>query len=252
MGIARAYYNESSLRNREEMASPDATLPVGQPVELGASVPPSRVRVYPGKFVTLKPCDPEKDVAELYPASHGSENREQLWTYMAYGPFRNERAMLDWLQECQRSSDPLVLTVHANDLGRPVGMASFLNIVPAMRRLELGQIWYSPSVQRTKVNTETVYIMLREAFDALAYRRVEWKCDSLNSRSRVAALRLGFSFEGIFRNHMIVKDRNRDTAWYALLDTDWPAVKRNMERWLYAEGPHRSLAELNHRQESDT
>lgn len=89
--------------------------------------------------------------------------------------------------------------------------------------------------------------MLREVFDGLGYRRVEWKCDSLNTRSRAAALRLGFSFEGIFRNHMIVKNRNRDTAWYAMLDTDWPAVKRNMERWLYSDEPYRSLAELNRR-----
>lgn len=229
------------------MGSPDATLPVGEPVELRAAVLPLPGQTYSGRFVTLGPCDPEKDVTELYQASHGSEDREQLWTYMAYGPFADDRAMLGWLRECQRSTDPLFLTAHANDLHRPVGMVSFLNIVPAMRRLELGHIWYSPGVQRTKLNTETIYLMLREAFDGLGYRRVEWKCDSLNARSRAAALRLGFGFEGIFRNHMIVKNRNRDTAWYAMLDTDWPAVKQNMEHWLYSEEPYRSLAELNHR-----
>lgn len=229
------------------MGSPDATLPVGQPVEVRATVSPSPGQTYSGRFVALRPCDPGKDVAGLYQASHGSQDRQQLWTYMAYGPFIDSHAMLRWLQQCHRSSDPLFLTAHANDLGRPVGMASFLNIVPAMRRRELGHIWYSPSVQRTKLTTETIYIMLREVFDGLGYRRVEWKCDSLNTRSRAAALRLGFSFEGIFRNHMIVKNRNRDTAWYAMLDTDWPAVKRNMERWLYSEEPYRSLAELNRR-----
>lgn len=233
------------------MGSPDATLPVGEPVELRASVPPSRDQTYSGRFVTLRPCNPETDVTGLYQASHGSEEREQLWTYMAYGPFIDDRVMLSWLRECRRSSDPLFLTVYANDLARPVGMASFLNIVSVMRRLELGHIWYSPSAQHTKLNTETIYLMLREAFDELGYRRVEWKCDSLNERSRAAALRLGFSFEGIFRNHMIVKNRNRDTAWYAMLDTDWPAVQQNMERWLYSEEPYRSLAELNRRKESD-
>jgi RimJ/RimL family protein N-acetyltransferase len=227
------------------MGPSDATLPIGEPVENRAGVSPSPFKVYSGKFVTLRRCDPEKDVAELYQASHGNEDRGRLWTYMAYGPFVDGRAMLHWLQECQRSSDPLFLTVHAKDLRRPVGMASFLNIVPTMRRLELGHIWYSPSVQRTKVNTETVYLMLCEAFDGLDYRRVEWKCDSLNSRSRTAALRLGFSFEGIFSKHMIVKGRNRDTAWYAMLDTNWPTVKRNMERSLYAGEKYLSLGDLN-------
>ena len=232
------------------MRLPDATLPVGEPVELRAAVSPLSGQTYSGRFVTLRPCDPEKDVAELYQTSHGSEDREQLWTYMAYGPFIDDRAMLGWLRECQRSTDPLFLTVHANDLHRAVGMAGFLNIVPAMRRLELGHIWYSPKVQRTKANTETIYLMLCEAFDDLGYRRVEWKCDSLNARSRSAALRLGFSFEGIFKNHMIVKGRNRDTAWYAMIDTDWPTVKRNMQHWLYAAEPSLSLAGLNRKETS--
>jgi RimJ/RimL family protein N-acetyltransferase len=113
-----------------------------------------------------------------------------------------------------------------------------------MRHLELGNIWYSPRAQRTRANTESVYLMLREAFDMLGNRRVEWKCDALNARSRAAAERLGFTFEGIFRQHMIIKGRNRDTAWYSMLDREWPAVRANVERWL-DEDPPPSLRESN-------
>jgi RimJ/RimL family protein N-acetyltransferase len=127
-----------------------------------------------------------------------------------------------------------------------VGVVSFMNIDPPMRRLELGNIWYVPAAQRTRANTEAAFLMLREAFDALGYRRVEWKCDALNRRSREAALRLGFAFEGVFHQHMIVKGRNRDTAWYAMLDRDWPRVRANMNRWL-AEDPPPSLRELSRR-----
>jgi RimJ/RimL family protein N-acetyltransferase len=123
------------------------------------------------------------------------------------------------------------MTIESRDAG-PVGMAAFLNIVPEHRRLEIGHIWYAPSAQRTEANTETAYLMMREAFDELGYRRVEWKCDALNARSRAAALRLGFTFEGVFRAHMIVRGRNRDSAWFSLLDTEWPAVRDALERWL--------------------
>ena len=115
-----------------------------------------------------------------------------------------------------------------------------------MQRLELGHIWYTPNFQQSNVNTETIYLMLCEAFDRHQYRRVEWKCDSLNTRSRAAALRLGFKFEGIFRKHMIVKNRNRDTAWFSMLDSEWSSTKKNMEKWLY-KNPDRkfSLTDLN-------
>ena len=164
---------------------------------------------------------------------------------MSYGPFTDAAAMHEWLCDCRASDDPFFLTVRSKDLNRCVGVVSFLNILAPMRCLELGNIWYSPSVHHTKVNTETIYLMLTEAFDRLKYRRTEWKCDALNARSRAAALRLGFSFEGIFKQHYIIKKRNRDTAWFAMLDTEWPAVKHNMKRWLYSDETNLSLAELN-------
>lgn len=223
--------------------------PVGTPVEPArAGESPARA-TYGGRFVTLAPPDPRADAAELYACSHGDQATERLWTYMPYGPFADVAAMQAWLERCAASRDPLWLIVVERARGRRAGMVSFLNVEPGHRRLELGHIWYAPAAQRTPANTECVYLMLCEAFERLRMRRVEWKCDALNERSRAAALRLGFSFEGLFRQHMIVKARNRDTAWYALLDGEWPMVKRNMERWLYegrGEGDGRpSLRALN-------
>jgi RimJ/RimL family protein N-acetyltransferase len=151
-----------------------------------------------------------------------------------YEPFTDRAAMRDWLDGCAASADPLFMTIESRDAG-PVGMAAFLNIVPEHRRLEIGHIWYAPSAQRTEANTEAAYLMMREAFDELGYRRVEWKCDALNARSRAAALRLGFTFEGVFRAHMIVRGRNRDSAWFSLIDTEWPPARDALERWLASD-----------------
>ena len=197
-----------------------------------------------GRYASLRPLDPQTDGAALYARSHGDAQGESLWTYLPYGPFADETAMHEWLAECAASRDPAFRVVLDAD-GQPAGMVSYLNIVPEHRRLELGHIWYVPEVQRTALNTEVIYLMLCETFDRMGYRRVEWKCDALNTRSRNAALRLGMRFEGIFRRHMLVKGRNRDTAWFALVDRDWPVVKANMERWLAGDEPGLSLAALN-------
>jgi RimJ/RimL family protein N-acetyltransferase len=224
-----------------------ASLPVGEPVGGGPAVRPAR-RVLTGRQVALRPLQLETDPAELFRISHGDPGRERLWTYMGYGPFSGETAMGEWLAGCARSEDPLFLCVIDAANGRRLGMASFLNVRPEMRVLEVGHIWYAPEAQRTAANTEATYLMLRDAFD-LGYRRAEWKCDALNERSRRAALRLGFRFEGVFRQHMVVKDRNRDTAWYAVLDGEWPAVRTNLERWLAAPPAGRfSLTEASRSQ----
>ena len=196
---------------------------------------------YEGEFIVLSPVNPQTDAEELYECAHGSDMKEQIWTYMGYGPFDNVHSMRQWLEAKAESNDPLFFTVHHRKLKYRVGMVSFLNIASDMRRLELGHIWYSPDAQRSSVNTEAVYLMLCEAFDRLKYRRVEWKCDALNERSRFAAIRLGFQFEGVFRQHMIVKGRNRDTAWYSILDNEWATVKKNMEMWLY-QNPDQQLS----------
>ena len=216
-------------------------LPVGNTIKSTAPVGLPQKTDYEGKFITLSPINPQNDVAELYECSHGSDIKEQIWTYMSYGPFDSRNDMQEWLMEKAKSEDPLFFTVHHLESKRRVGMVSFLNIVSDMRRLELGHIWYSLNSQRSNVNTEAIYLMLCEAFDRLKYRRVEWKCDSLNERSQSAALRLGFKFEGIFRQHIIVKGRNRDTAWFSMLDSEWAAIKKHMELWLY-QNPDQQLS----------
>ena len=223
-------------------------LPVGNIIKPIAHIDLPQRTDYKGKFITLSPVNSQTDVADLYDCSHGSVSKEQIWTYMSYGPFDNTHSMQKWLEEGAESEDPLFFTVHHLESKQRVGMVSFLNIVSDMRRLELGHIWYSPNSQRSNVNTEAVYLMLCEAFDRLKHRRVEWKCDALNERSRAAALRLGFKFEGIFRQHLIIKGRNRDTAWYSMLDSEWAAIKKNMEIWLYQNPDQKlSLTSLNSR-----
>ena len=218
--------------------------PVGEPVATTPARRPARAPLE-GRFVTLIPVDPAAHADGLFTASHdGSDEAARMWTYMSYGPWSDEAAMRGWLDLLPASEDPLFLSVIERSTGDPVGIVTFMSIDPTMRRIELGNIWYAPRAQRTRANTESVYLMLREAFDGLGYRRVEWKCDALNARSRAAAERLGFTFEGIFRQHMIIKGRNRDTSWFAMLDEGWPARRANFERWL-GEDPPPSLRELN-------
>ena len=218
--------------------------PVGEPVGTTPAKRPARAP-REGRFITLVPVDPEAHAHGLFASSHdGSDEAARMWRYLAYGPWPDEAAMRTWLDLLPASEDPLFLTVIERSTGDPVGIVTFMSVDPAMRHLELGNIWYAPRAQRTRANTESVYLMLREAFEGLGHRRVEWKCDALNARSRAAAERLGFTFEGIFRQHMIIKGRNRDTAWYSMLDHEWPAVRANLERWLDQDPPP-SLRELN-------
>ena len=182
-----------------------------------------------GRFVTLEPLDPDRHAGGLFAAGHGSAEAEALWTYLPYGPFPDEAAMTTWLGTLRDSEDPLFLAVVRD--GVPVGMTSFLNTDTGMRRLELGHIWFGPAAQRTEANTESAFLMLTWAFEA-GYRRAEWKCDALNRRSRAAAERLGFTFEGVFRRHMIVKGRNRDTAWFSIIDPEWPPIRDRLRGWL--------------------
>jgi len=222
----------------------DTTLPIGEPVEEIPMLPPER-KIYEGQFVAMRPTDPDADINELYACSHQPKEHQKLWTYLYNGPFTSQDDMMVWVKKCASTDDPLFFTVFDKATEKRVGMLSYMRINPTGRCLELGSIWYSPSVQRTKVNTECIYLLLKESFDALNYRRVEWKCNALNQPSRNAALRLGFSFEGEFKKHLIVKGHNRDTAWFAMLDNEWPQIKANMERWLYSDEENLSLKQLN-------
>jgi RimJ/RimL family protein N-acetyltransferase len=215
--------------------TPPSSLPVGETVEIRAAEAPSAAPME-GRFVRLVPVEPGHATA-LFAASHGDETTESLWTYMPYGPFADQDEMRSWLEAVARSDDPRFFTVIDLATGDPIGVVSYLNIVAPDRRIELGHIWYVPAAQRGRANTETAYLLMRRAFDDLGYRRVEWKCDALNARSRAAAERLGFTFEGVFRQHMIVKGRNRDTAWFSITDTEWPARRTAIETWLAADDP---------------
>lgn len=207
-------------------------LPVGPTLtKLPSGKPPARGPLE-GRYLRLEPVDPARHAARLYAESHADETAKRLWTYMSYGPFESEAAFTAWLAQQAPLTEPQFYVVVDAATGEPRGMASFLNIRPSQGVIEVGHIWYVPSCQKSRLPTEAMYLMFRHAFDELGYRRLEWKCDALNAGSRAAALRLGFRFEGIFRQHMIYKNRNRDTAWFAILDGEWPAIRANMERWL--------------------
>ncbi len=218
-------------------------LPVGEPVDgPPAIVPPAEP--IEGRFVRLEPIDPETHASALYERSHASPDDDAIWTYMTYGPFDGLPEMRAWLAANASSDDPRFFAVIDPDGDHPVGVVSLMSIDPTMRRLELGHIWYVRAAQRGRANTEAAFLLLRQAFESWGYRRAEWKCDALNARSRAAAERLGFTFEGVFRSHMIVKGRNRDTAWFSMLVEEWPARKRAIDRWLDAEPGTRSLREM--------
>jgi RimJ/RimL family protein N-acetyltransferase len=200
-----------------------------------------------GERVKLVPVSAEH-ADELFVAGHGGDAR--LWEYLPYGPFSGVEEMRLWLAACAASEDPRFFAIVSQEGGRAVGMASYLRFAPDHRVVEIGHIWFGDELQRTPAATEAIYLLAAHAFDELKVRRLEWKCDADNERSRRAADRFGFTFEGVFRQHMLVKDRNRDTAWYSLLDGEWPAVRAAFEAWLDAANfdgdgvQRRSLAEL--------
>jgi RimJ/RimL family protein N-acetyltransferase len=162
----------------------------------------------------------------------GRSRDAELWRYLFNGPYSTEAEFGEWLKGREKSEDPLFFTILDGASGAASGYCSLMRIEPAHRVIEVGNILYLPSLQRTVGATEAMYLLARYVFEELEYRRYEWKCDALNAPSRRAALRLGFTFEGIFRQHMIVKSKNRDTAWYSMLDTEWAGKKRAFERWL--------------------
>jgi RimJ/RimL family protein N-acetyltransferase len=196
-----------------------------------------------GRFVTVERLDPARDAADLYQVSHEPPEYQSVFTFMSYGPFQSQSGMLAWLTRVAEGSDPLYFSVLDKARQQRVGMAALLNIVPAHGRVEIGSIWYSPLVQKTRVNTEVTYLFLKTLFREYHYRRVEWKCDNANLASKQAALRMGFTYEGLFRQHMLVKGKNRDTAWFAIVDGDWPALEANFEAYL--SGKAESLRKLN-------
>jgi len=205
--------------------------PVGFPVEGWTPRPPPPRTPIEGRFCRVEPLDPERHARELFAAY--SEDREgRLWTYLPRGPYASLADYRSWAEAACRGDDPLVHAIIDNATGAPVGTAAYMRIEPAVGVIEIGSITYSPLLQRRPAATEAIYLLMRRAFDELGYRRFEWKCDSLNAPSRAAALRFGFTYEGLFRQATITKGRNRDTAWFSIIDRDWPAIRAGFERWL--------------------
>lgn len=204
--------------------------PQGQAVDWTPARPaePTELR---GSHALLRPVTPS-DAEALYPLAHEPEGDPSIWTYLPYGPFGSADDLARFLESGRSSADPLWFTVARLPDETPLGMAAFQRIVPEHGVIEIGQLWYGPPLKRTTAATELIYLMARHAFDDLGNRRLEWKCDSLNAASRRAAERYGFRFEGIFSQHMVVKGRNRDTAWFAIIDRDWPAIRAGFEAWL--------------------
>ncbi len=184
-------------------------------------------RALAGRHVVLEPLDPARDARDLHAA--GADGDPTLWDFLPYGPFPDPIALAAAYAELGASGDPAFLTVRRD--GAPAGIVSFLEIVPAHGTIEIGHIWFGAALQRTRAATEVFLLLLEEAF-LLGNRRVEWKCNAANGRSRRAAERLGFTYEGTFRQHRVFKGENRDTAWFSLLDREWPAARRAFERWL--------------------
>ena len=207
------------------------TLPVGRALEWTPAAAPPRSALA-GTRVLLEPLDAGRDADALYAASHAPGGDPAIWTYLPDGPYASAAQMRRALQEREGSSDPLFMTIVRRADDRPLGACAFMRIVPEHGVIEIGHIWFAAELQRTAAATEAIHLLATRAFDELGYRRLEWKCDALNARSRRAAARFGFAYEGTFRDHMVVKGRNRDTAWYAMTREDWPAVDAGFRAWL--------------------
>ena len=223
------------------MSAPTAEPLVWKPVLLPGPV------TLRGRTVTLEPLNAERHAAALWEALRG---HDELWTWLPYGPFATEFDLRRHIEEKQAATGFVFLAIVPAATGLAEGWASYMRMEPAHGVIEVGYVLFAPSLQRTAAATEAMFLMASHVFDQLGYRRYEWKCNAENLPSRRAAERLGFTFEGIFRQHMIVKGRNRDTAWFSMLDREWPARKQAFEAWLasdnfYDQGrQRRSLGQL--------
>jgi RimJ/RimL family protein N-acetyltransferase len=209
--------------------------PLGQPI--GAPLPRWQPRPRPprtpmaGRFCRVEPVDPAAHAADLF-AANADDHEGRNWTYLPYDAPARLEDYRRWMERFCCGDDPLYHAIVERRGGRAVGVASFMRIDPASGVIEVGGINYSPRLQRQPAATEAMYLMMRRVFDELGYRRYEWKCDTLNAPSREAAARLGFRFEGIFRQAIVYKGRSRDTAWFSIIDGEWPALKAAFEHWL--------------------
>lgn len=192
---------------------------------------PQRIS-HDGRLVRLEPLEVDRHAEAMFEAHRSGDPEGRIWDYLPYGPYDSLNAYRDHIAAQAASSDPLFFAIIDKVSGDAVGVASFLRIEPPQGVIEVGHICYTPRLQRTQGATEAMALMAKHVFDDLGYRRYEWKCNAANDASRRAAERLGFTFEGVFRQHMVVKGRNRDSAWFSMLDKEWPDRRRKFEAWL--------------------
>lgn len=204
--------------------------PIGLPLPGWTPPPVPPHTILEGRFCRLEPLDPTRHAEPLF-AAFSSEPDSRIWTYLPYGPFETVAEYRDWLATKSAGGDPLFYVICAGPDFTPVGIASYLRITPASGSIEVGHLVYSSRLRRSPAATEAMFLMMQHAFE-LGYRRYEWKCDALNAPSRAAAQRLGLSYEGIFRQATVYKERTRDTAWFAAINAEWPALKAAFETWL--------------------
>ena len=208
--------------------------PVGPELDWRPARRPARTALE-GRHVRLRPVDASADAEPLYAESHPPAADPGMWTYLFAGPYPDAAALRDALRADERSEDPLVFTLVTLPDEHPAGVAAYARIKPEHGVIEIGGIWFGASLRQSTAAAEAIYLLAAHAFDELGYRRLEWKCDALNEASRRAAERFGFRFEGVFLRHMVIKGRSRDTAWYAITDDEWPAVRDGFEAWLAPE-----------------
>lgn len=208
-------------------------LPLGEEIDWTPVESPVRSTLR-GSHVTLRPLV-AVDARSLYALSHPPDGDLTIWTYLPDGPYESESHMSEMLTWAESSEDPVYFAIVPGVEERSLGIASYLRITPEFGVIEIGHIWFGAGLRRTTAASEAIYLLLRHAFDDLGYRRVEWKCNALNAASRRAAERFGFLFEGVFRKAQVVKGRNRDTAWYAIANDEWPAIRNAFQVWLAPE-----------------
>lgn len=207
--------------------------PVGSSLEGWQPPPPPPRTAMEGRHCRVEPLDVAKHADQLH-AAYALDTDGRSWTYLPYGPFQDADALRSWMAESCLGDDPLFFALVEASSGEAVGLASYLRIHPQAGCIEVGHIHFSDRMKKTPAATEAMYLMMERAFD-LGYRRYEWKCDHLNEPSRTAAVRLGFTFEGVFRQATVYKGRNRDTAWYSIIDSEWPDLRDAYRAWLSPE-----------------
>ena len=211
------------------MASVRRMSTVGAPVPGWTARPRPSGAPLEGRFARLERLDVSRHATGLCDALRG---QDQVWDYLPYGPFASAGEFTAWLTARAALADPFYYAIVERHSGRPLGCLTLMEIRPEMGVIEVGHIFFSPALQKNPTATDAIHLVARMVFEELGYRRFEWKCNDLNARSKFAALRFGFTFEGVFRQHLVVKGHNRDTAWYAMLDRDWPQRKTTFELWL--------------------